>query len=250
MHKPKLRVRAVAGVRHLSLRTEQAYSDWIRRFILFHKKCHPEQMGEEEIRQFLSHLAVEGNVSASTQNVALRALLFLYRDVLQVELPYVAGITRAKRPTRLPVVFSRREVEKLSAQLSGSYGLIAGFLYGAGLRLMGAVRMRVKDVDFEYMEILVRDGKGEKDRRTILPRPLADPLRHQLERVRSLHEKDPREGFGEVYLPYALARKYPSAAREWAWQYVFPSAKLSVDPRSDVTRRQHASADSVRREIN
>jgi integrase len=142
-----------------------------------HKKRHPEQMGEEEIRQFLSHLAVEGNVSASTQNVALCALLFLYRDVLQVELPYVAGITRAKRPTRLPVVFTRREVEKLLAQLSGSYGLIAGLLYGAGLRLMEAVRLRVKDVDFEYVEILVRDGKGEKDRRTILPRPLSEPLR-------------------------------------------------------------------------
>lgn len=251
VQKPKLldRVRAVARVRHLSLRTEQAYSDCIRRFILFHKKRHPEQMGSEEIRQFLSHLAVEGHVSASTQNVALCALLFLYRDVLGMELPYVEGIQRAKRPVRVPVVFTRREAEGLLRRLSGTYALIAGLLYGSGLRLMEAVRLRVKDLDFEYMEILVRDGKGEKDRRTILPRPLSEPLRHQLERVRLLHEQDLREGFGEVYLPYALARKYPSAARAWAWQYVFPSAKLSVDPRSGVTRRHHASADSVQREV-
>ena len=251
MHKPKLldRVRAVARVRHLSLRTEQAYSDWIRRFILFHRKRHPEEMGVEEIKQFLSHLAVEGSVSASTQNVALCALLFLYRDVLQVELPYVEGITRAKRPVRIPVVFTRQEAERLLKQLTGTYGLIVGLLYGSGLRLMEAVRLRVKDLDFEYMEILVRDGKGEQDRRTILPRPLCEPLRHQLERVRLLHEQDLREGFGEVYLPYALERKYPNAAREWAWQYVFPSAKLSADPRSGVTRRHHASSDSVQREV-
>lgn len=198
MQKPKLldRVRAVARVRHLSLRTEQAYSDWIRRFILFHRKRHPEEMGSEEIRQFLSHLAVEGHVSASTQNVALCALLFLYRDVLGLELPYVEGIRRAKRPTRVPGVFTRLEVSSLLSHLSGTYGLITGPLYGSGLRLMEAVRLRVKDLDFEYMEILVRDGKGEKDRRTILPRPLSERLRHQLERVRLLHGNDLREGFG------------------------------------------------------
>ena len=251
MRKPKLldRVHSVARLRHLSLGTERAYSDWIRRFILFHKKRHPSEMGADEVRQFLSHLAVDGNVAASTQNVALCALLFLYRDVLQVELPYVDGIERAKRPTRVPVVFTRQEAERLLAQLSGTYGLIARLLYGSGLRLMEAVRLRVKDVDFEYMEILVRDGKGEKDRRTILPRPLSEPLRHQLERVRLLHEQDLREGFGEVYLPYALARKYPSAPKEWAWQYVFPSTKLSADPRSGIRRRHHASADSVQREV-
>jgi site-specific recombinase XerD len=205
MRRPKLldRVSAVARVRYLSLRTEQAYSDWIRRFILFHRKRHPGEMGSEEIREFLSHLAAEGHVSASTQNVALCALLFLYRDVLGVELPYVEGIQRAKRPTRMPVVFTRREVERLLALLSGSYGLITRLLYGSGLRLMEAVRLRVKDLDFEYMEIMVRDGKGEKDRRTILPRPLCEPLRHQLERVKLLHRSDLREGFGEVYLPYA-----------------------------------------------
>src|SRR5215207_9625158 len=251
MQKPKLldRVHAVARLRHLSLGTERAYSDWIRRFILFHKKRHPDEMGPEEIRHFLSHLAVEGRVSASTQNVALCALLFLYRDVLQVELPYVEGIKRAKRPTRLPVVFTRQEVERLLAHLPGTYVLIAGLLYGSGLRLMEALRLRVKDLDFGYMELMVRDGKGEKDRRTILPRPLAGPLRHQLEKVKVLHVQDLREGFGEVYLPYALGRKYPNAAREWAWQYVFPSAKLSADPRSGVTRRHHASSDSVQREM-
>jgi integron integrase len=251
MKKPKLldRVRAVARVRHLSLRTEQAYSDWIRRFILFQRKRHPEEMGTEEIRQFLSHLAVEGSVSASTQNVALCALLFLYRDVLGVELPYVEGIQRAKRPARVPVVFTRKEVERLLARLSGTYGLIARLLYGSGLRVMESVRLRVKDLDFEYTEILVRDGKGEKDRRTILPRPLAEPLHRHLGRVKLLHEIDLSEGFGEVYLPYALGRKYPNAAKEWAWQYVFPSARLSVDPRSSVKRRHHASADSVQREV-
>ena len=251
MQKPKLldRVRAVARIRHLSLRTEQAYSDWIRRFILFHRKRHPEEMGAEEIRQFLSHLAVEGQVSASTQNVALCALLFLYRDVLEVELPYVEGVLRAKRPARVPVVFTRQEAERLLGSLSGSYALIAGLLYGSGLRLMEAVRLRVKDLNFEYAEILVRDGKGEKDRRTILPRPLCEPLRRHLDRVKLLHEKDLSEGFGEVYLPYALSRKYPNAAKEWAWQYVFPSARLSVDPRSGVTRRHHTSADSVQREV-
>lgn len=219
MNKPKLldRVHAVARVRHLSLGTERAYSDWIRRFILFHRKRHPEEMGTEEVRQFLSHLAVEGRVAASTQNVALCALLFLYRDVLGVELPYVEGIIRAKRPARVPIVFTCAEVSLLMSHLSGTYSLIAGLLYGSGLRLMEAARLRVKDLDFNYMEILVRDGKGEKDRRTILPPPLSELLRHQLERVKLLHQKDLREGFGEVYLPYALARKYSNAPREWAW---------------------------------
>ena len=251
MEKPKLldRVHSAARLRHLSPGTERAYSDWIRRFILFHKKRHPEAMGTEEIRHFLSHLAVDGNVSASTQNVALCALLFLYRDVLGIELPYVEGIKRAKRPARIPVVFSRREAAALISNLTGTYKLIAGLLYGSGLRLMEALRLRVKDLDFEYMEILVRDGKGEKDRRTLLPGPLREPLGRQLDRVRVLHEQDLLEGCGEVHLPYALGRKYPKAAKERAWQYVFPSAKLSVDPRSGVTRRQHASPDSVQREV-
>jgi integron integrase len=248
--KPKLldRVHSVARLRHLSLSTERTYSDWIRRFILFHRKRHPAEMGAEEIRQFLSHLAVEANIAASTQNVALCALLFLYRDVLGVGLPFVGGIERAKRPSRLPAVFARPEVDALLSHLPGTYRLVGGLLYGSGLRLAEALRLRVKDLDFDYGEILVRDGKGEKDRRTLLPRPLAEPLRRQLGRVKALHDLDLQEGYGEVYLPYALARKYPNAAKEWGWQYVFPSSKLSIDPRSGVTRRHHASPDSVQRE--
>lgn len=241
MEKPKLldSVRAAARLRHLSIRTERAYSGWIRRFILFHRKRHPSEMGVEEVRQFLTHLAVEGRVSASTQNVALCALLFLYRDVLRVELQYVEGIERAKRPARLPAVFTRAEVAALLSRLSGTYGLIAGLLYGSGLRLTEALRLRVKDLDFEYVEILVRDGKGGKDRRTVLPRPLAEPLRRQIERVRLLHEQDLSDDFGEAYLPYALERKYPHAAGEWAWQYAFPSPKRSLDPRTGREQRHH-----------
>jgi integrase len=177
MEKPHLidRVRAVARLRHLSPSTERAYSDWIRRFILFHRKRHPSEMGAEDIRQFPSHLAVAGRVAASSQHVALCALLFLYRDVLRVELPHVEGIERAKRPIRLPVVFSRQEAEALLSQLSGSYKLTTGLLYGSGLRRTEALRLRIKDLDFGYGEVIVRDGKGEKDRRTILPRPLAEP---------------------------------------------------------------------------
>ncbi|HLL76777.1 MAG TPA: integron integrase [Pyrinomonadaceae bacterium] len=251
MSKPKLldRVRSAARLRHLSLRTEEAYSDWIKRFILFHRKRHPAEMGAGEIRQFLSHLAVAGRVSASTQNQALCALLFLYRDVLQIDLPYVEGIERAKRPARVPVVFTREEVGRLLGQLSGTYALIASLLYGSGLRLMEALRLRVKDLDFDYGQITVRSGKGEKDRRTVLPGPLADPLREQLARSRLLHEQDLREGYGAVHLPYALERKCPNAAREWAWQYVFPSACRSGDPRGGLVRRHHASPDSVQREV-
>lgn len=216
MSEPKLldRVRAVARLRHLSLSTEKTYSDWIKRYIFYHRKRHPKEMGVEEIRQFLSHLAVSGRVSASTQNQALCALLFLYRDVLGVDLPYVEGIKRAKRPARVPVVFTRQEVERLLAQLSGTYRLIASLLYGSGLRLMEGLRLRVKDVDFDYGQITVRAGKGEKDRHTVLPLPLVESLRHQLARVKLLYERDLRDGFGEVDLPYALARKYPSAAKE------------------------------------
>jgi integron integrase len=220
MNKPKLldQVRSVARLRHLSLRTEEAYSGWVRRFILFHRKRHSSLMGVDEIRQFLSHLAVTGHVSASTRNQALCALLSFYRDVLQVELPYVEGVERAKRPTRVPVVFAQHEDEHLLARLTGTYSLIASLLYGSGLRLMESLRLHVKDMDFGYQQITVRSGKGEKDRRTILPRPLAVPLSEQLARVRLLHEQDLREGIGAVYLPYALERKYPNAAKDWAWQ--------------------------------
>lgn len=251
MNQPKLldQARSVARMRHLSLRTEEAYCDWIRRFILFHHKRHPAEMGAEDIRQFLTHLAVEAHVAASTQNQALCALLFLYRDVLRVELSFVEGIERARRPARVPVVFTRQEVRQLLAQLPGTSGLICGLLYGAGLRLMEALRLRVKDLDFDYGQITVRSGKGEKDRRTILPQPLAERLQLHLARVKLMHEQDLREGCGAVHLPYALARKYPQAAGEWAWKYVFPSVNLLTDPREGITGRHHASPDGVQRAV-
>lgn len=206
-------------------------------------------MGADEIRQYLSHLANVGRVAASTQNQALSALLFLYREVLNVELPFIDGIERAKRPVRVPVVLTREECDKILSQLSGIYKLMAELLYGSGLRLMECVRLRVKDVDFGYKQITVRDGKGEKDRRTVLPILLIGRLQHQLNRAKLLHEEDLQKGYGRVYLPYALERKYPNAATEWAWQWVFPANNLSVDPCSGLTRRHHASEDMLQARV-
>src|SRR5437870_6246411 len=245
--KPKLldEVRAVARMKHFSLRTEEAYAGWIKRYILFHHKRHPVEMGEEEIRQFISHLAVEENVSASTQTVALSSLLFLYREVLKRELPYVANIERARKPKRLPVVFTRDEVQRILAQLSGVHALIGGLLYGSGLRLMECLRLRVKDLDFKYGQITVRDGKGEKDRVTMMPESLKRGLELHLRKVKLIHEEDLRAGFGEVYLPYALGKKYPQAAKDWSWQYVFPAMNLSADPRTSEKRRHHISDSAI-----
>jgi integron integrase len=236
-------------LRHYSIRTEHTYVQWIKRFILFHGKRHPREIGVDEVRQYLSHLATEGRVAASTQNQALCALLFLYREVLGVDLPFVDGIERAKRPARVPVVLTREECELILSRMTGAYGLMASLLYGSGLRLMECVRLRVKDVDFGYNQITIRDGKGEKDRRTVLPGPLAGPLRRQLERVRLLHQEDMERGYGRVYLPYALERKYPNAAAEWVWQWVFPASKISKDPRSGELRRHHASEDMLQAEV-
>ena len=245
--KPRLldEVRAVCRMRHLSLRTEQAYINWIKRYIVFHHKRHPSEMSEAEIRQFISHLAVEGGITASTQTVALSALLFLYRDVLKTELKYVANIERARKSKRLPTVFTREETKRIFANLEGSHWLIAGLLYGSGLRLMECLRLRVKDLDFSYGQITVHDGKGEKDRITMLPAKLKQPLRLHLQKIKALHEEDLRAGFGEVFLPYALAKKYPNAAKQWGWQYLFPSATRSRDPRSNVLRRHHFSDSAV-----
>src|SRR5580765_929189 len=207
-------VRAVARMQHLSLRTERAYIAWIKRYIFFHNKRHPLEMRENEIRQFISHLAVEGGVSASTQTVALSALLFLYRDVLKVELKYVANIERARKPKRLPTVFTRDETKRIFANLEGSHWLVAGLLYGSGLRLMESLRLRVKDIDFTYGQISVRDGKGEKDRITMLPAKLKQPLMRHIQKVKLLHDDDLAAGYGEVFLPYALARKYPNAPKQ------------------------------------
>lgn len=251
MSQPPLleQVRAAIRLRHYSIRTEEAYLRTIRRFILYHKKRHPREMGVDEIRQYLSHLATDENVAAATQNVALAAILFLYREVLSVELPLLEGVERAKRPQRIPVVMTTDEVMRVLAHLAGTHHLMASLLYGAGLRLMECVRLRVKDVDFDYRQIIVRDGKGEKDRRTILPRPLAEPLQRHLARIRLQHEEDVRLGCGGVYLPYALERKYPSAATDWVWQYVFPAAKLSVDPRTGERRRHHAYEDRLQKAV-
>jgi integron integrase len=247
--KPKLldQLREQIRVRHYSIRTETVYLHWVRQFIRFHKLCHPADMGAEEVEQFLSYLAVQRTVSASTQNQALAALLFLYKQVLRIELPWLDGVVRAKRPERLPLVLSREETQRLLAQFSGEVGLITGLLYGSGMRLMEAVRLRVKDVDFQRREILVRDGKGMKDRVTLLPDSLRDGLQAHLAWVKAQHERDLAEGFGEVYLPFALARKYPAAQREWGWQYVFPASRRSVDPRSGAERRHHFDEKRVQR---
>ena len=247
--KPKLldQLREQIRVRHYSIRTEDVYVKWVRDYVRFHGLRHPAEMGAAEVEQFLSHLAVRRQVSASTQNQALSALLFLYKHVLRIELPWLDDVVRAKRPERLPVVLTREETQRLLALLEGEVALVAGLLYGAGLRLMEAVRLRVKDVDFARREILVRDGKGMKDRVTLLPQAVVAPLQLHLEQVAALHRSDLAAGFGEVYLPFALARKYPRAAAEWGWQYVFPAARLSVDPRSAVRRRHHLDEKKVQR---
>jgi integron integrase len=234
-------VRDVIRRKHFSIRTEQSYVDWIRRFILFHNKRHPREMAEAEVTEFLTHLARDGRVAASTQNQALSALLFLYKQVLKQEIGWLEGVERAKRSARLPVVLTRDEVHKIFAHLHGTPRLMAGLLYGSGLRLMECVRLRVKDIDFGYARITVRDGKGAKDRVTMLPVNLAKPLERHLKKVQAQHEEDLEASFGSVFLPTAIARKYPRAAKEWAWQYVFPSSRLSFDPRCPeaVKQRHH-----------
>ncbi len=242
-------VRGRIRFKHYSIRTEQAYLDWIKRFIRHFGKRHPRDMGAAEVQEFLTHLAVAGRVAASTQNQAKSALLFLYREVLELELPWLDDVEAAKTPKRLPVVLTGAEVMAMLVRLDGTNALVARLLYGTGLRIMECLRLRVKDVIFERGEILVRDGKGAKDRVTMLPASVAPGLREHMERVRELHRQDLVAGHGEVYLPYALDRKYPGAGREWMWQYVFPSAQLSVDPRSGAVRRHHVQDQSVQRAI-
>jgi integron integrase len=239
-------VHARLRLKHYSLRTERAYVGWIRRFILAHGKRHPRDMGAAEVEGFLSTLAVEGRVAAGTQNQALSALLFLYKEVLSVELPWLETVVRAKRPQRVPVVLSRDEVNRLLAMMDGRFDLMASLLYGSGMRLMECVRLRVKDVDFELNQICVRDGK---DRHVPLPRRLREALQAQLERVRLIHRQDLAAGLGAVWLPHALARKYPSAPREPGWQYVFPSDQLSRDPRDGERRRHHVDEAGLQRAV-
>jgi integron integrase len=244
------RFRAAIRSRHYSRQTEKTYWYWVRYFVHFHDRRHPAQMGAAEVGAFLSYLAVERNVAAATQNQALAALLFLYKAVLEIGLPWLDDLVRAQRPVRLPTVLSEAEVRRLMENVDGDMArLMVGLLYGAGLRQAECLGLRVKDVDFAYRQVLVRDGKGAKDRVTMLPERLVAPLQAHLGKVRRLHERDLREGCGEVSLPHALRRKYPGAAWQWGWQFLFPSAKLSVDREEGVRRRHHLYADTLGRAV-
>lgn len=243
------RVREAIRIKHYSIRTEQAYLQWVRRFIHFHGRRHPRELGAAELTAFLSDLAIRGKVSASTQNQALNAILFMYREVLGTSLPWLDDVQRAKRPTHLPVVLTRAEVRSLLAQLEGTMWLLTSLIYGSGLRLLECLRLRVKDIEFDRVELTIRDGKGQKDRITTLPRTLVDPLRTYLARVKELHLRDLQEGYGRVYLPFALERKYPNSNRDWGWQYVFPSSRRSKDPRSGVERRHHVDPGALQRAV-
>lgn len=242
-------MRSELRTRHYSIRTEDAYLQWAKRFILFHGKRHPASMGAAEINEFISHLAVERNVSASTQTQALSAVLFLYRQVLGDEVPWITDLVRAPKTRHLPAVLTAHEVRSLIARMSGPPQLVARLLYGTGMRLLEGLRLRVKDLDFQSAEITVRNGKGNKDRTTMLPRTLGRALREHLETARTLHDRDVAEGFGTVWLPEALAAKYPGAERAWGWQWVFPSHRRSIDPRSGVERRHHLAPDGIQRAV-
>lgn len=251
MSPPKLldQVRHSARLQHLSLRTEQSYVAWTRRFVLFHQKRHPREMGANEVRQFLSYLATDREVAASTQNQAFSALLFLYRSVLRIPLPRIEQVERARRPTRLPVVLTRDEVRAVLAGVTGTPKLVCLLLYGSGLRLLEALRLRTKDIDFASAAVAIRSGKGAKDRISVLPARLNEPLALHLERVRRVHERDLAAGYRSVELPYAFARKDPGADRQWAWQYVFPASRLGVDPRSGAVRRHHLDETVVQKAV-
>ena len=240
-------VRRACRTKHLSLSTEQAYVRWTRRYVRYHGLRHPHELTEDDVQAFLSYLAMERSVAASTQNQALSALLFLYANVLRRPLGDLGAVVRAKRPKRLPVVLSRVEVEAVFVHLEGVPRLVASLLYGSGLRQTEALRLRVKDLDFDYCQLTVRQGKGDKDRHTLLPEILHESLHRQLRKAKALHEEDLEAGYGEVALPYALARKYPHAGYEWGWQYVLPSRKRSIDPRSGVERRHHLSVSVVQK---
>jgi len=242
-------LRGAIRVRQYSIRTEEAYVHWARRFILFNNKKHPSAMGAEEVNAFLTHLAVKGGVSSSTQNQALSAILFLYRSVLDDPLPWLGDVVRAQKPRRLPVVLSREEVRAILGELDGVPKVVISLLYGTGMRLLEGLRVRVKDIDFAAQLVVVREGKGDKDRRTMLPKPLVEPLHEHMASARRTHEKDLAAGYGDVWLPHALAKKYPNAGREWGWQYVFPAATRSRDPRSGTIRRHHLDESTIQKAV-
>jgi integron integrase len=242
-------VRDVIRMKHYSYRTEESYVYWVRRYILFHNKQHPTTMGSPEVETFLSHLAVEEKVAASTQNQAFSALLFLYRYVLKQPLPDSIDAVRAKPSRYLPTVLTRQEVRMVMEHTSGAQGLVLQLLYGTGLRLSEGLRLRVKDLDFAQHQIVVRDVKGNQGRMTMLPDSLIEPLRQQLHQARQLHQQDLSQGYGSVFLPFALERKYPHADRSWIWQFVFPSVSRSPDPRSGVVRRHHLHESGIQRSL-
>jgi integron integrase len=249
---PKLldRVRQAIRVRHYSRRTEEVYVTWIRRFIVFHKKRHPREMGAREVNAFLTWLAVTRRVSASTQNQALSAVLFLYRDVLQQDIGAIRHVPRAKAPVRVPIVLTAAEVRAVFAQLSGVVWLVAALLYGGGLRLQECLELRVKDIDFERREITVRRGKGQKDRRVMLPEGVRHRLQQHLNTVRDLHQADIAAGLGRVVLPGALDRKFPSAPLEWRWQFVFPAGRICRDPQFGPPSRYHLHESVIQRAVS
>jgi integron integrase len=251
MEKPRLldQVRSVIHVRHYSRRTEEAYVYWIRQFILFHDKRHPAEMGKSEVESYLTWLAEKRQVAASTQNQALNAILFLYRDVLKLEMGRLEGVTRANKPKRLPVVLGRTEVRSVLNSMNGTPRLVASLLYGAGLRLLDGLRLRVQDVDFETGELLIRHGKGGKDRRTMLPERLVPALKSHLESVQQQHVNDLAQGYGSTLLPHALQRKYKNANRDWRWQYVFPAARRWHDAKGNEWRRHHMHESVVQKAV-
>ncbi len=255
MEKIKLieNVRNIIRMKHYSIRTEETYISWIKRYIFFHNKRHPSEISENEISEFLTYLAVKKNVAASTQNQAFNALLFLYKKVLKQKIGLIDDVERAKKPAKLPVVFTKKETSEILLRIDGGKGsfkwLMASLLYGSGLRLMECVRLRIKDIDFEMNQITVRSGKGNKDRITVLPEKLKESLQQHINKVKALHEDDLKNGYGSVYLPFALEKKYKNASREWAWQYIFPASKLSKDPRSEKTRRHHLSESALQKAV-
>lgn len=236
-------------VKHYSYRTEKTYVEWIRRYILFHNKRHPKDMGAQEIQAFITHLATERSVSASTQNQALSAILFLYRHVLQMEIDLPPELIRAQKSKTLPVVLTHQEAMTVIGRMTGVPQLMTKVLYGSGLRLTECLRLRVKDIDFGSHQIIVRDGKGENDRATVLPDSLIPALENHLKTVQAIHQKDLKDGFGESSLPYALSKKYPNAAKEWMWQYIFPASVRSIDPVSKKTKRHHIDPSVLQKAI-
>jgi len=242
-------IRSELRVRHYSLRTEKVYISWIKKFIIYHNKQHPSGLGVSEIRSFINHLAVEKNVSSSTQNQALQAILFLYKEVLKQDIGWIDEIKRAERIKHIPVVFSKGEAKNILMQMRGVKRLIASLLYGSGLRLNECLRLRIKDIDFDYMQIIIRDGKGEKDRRTTLPESLIAALQAQIRHVKQIHREDLKRGLGRASLPYALDNKYPNAGKEFAWQYLFPSSNIYYDKARKLKYRYHIHSTTIQKAI-